>query len=1119
MASLRGLFNIHPGEGRRTGLLYALTFVLILGSVWGETAAEALFIDKVGLDSFSVLFITEAVFALFFTLVYTAFVDRISNTNLLAAICIITIGALLVARGLFVSGPAIAYYLFYLVGRTTRVIFTVHVWTYIGDFYDTRAARRLFPFIGSSGRISGFLGGLAFPLVISIVGVQNIPLIWVGLLVVAAWIVLSIPRWDKSLKLPQPQGRTAGVLDNFKGGWEAIRHSRLLQMLALGGLTVTLLLALLRFQANFVFFQAYPSADELASVLGLLTGLANALALPFQLFLLTRIVNRTGVGWANLIYPLLAFASFTLLGIFSILPFAVFALFVWTALRWGIRNPIDNMLYNAVPRQIKGRARAFVNGMLVPVATFLAGALLLLVPKGRALPPALLILGGAVGLVYLFAAWRTRAAYKQSLIETLAVEDTTVYEVAPAEWSAADRAALEQALGRLRASTEEGETIFLAQVAFEVGGRDALPDLIEAAAGHGPIVYAAILEIVGDAGLSVPEVHRLCLDGLAHPSPVVRRAALLTIDENRGPDDMPLVGEAVNHLHDPDIGVQARAISLLLRSGNFAYLRAASAVLRGLLARSETDLRAMAVSVLGEMGDPRVVRTLVPYLRDGSESVRRAAAQALALVATGRAPAWVCRLTFKAGRAALADSSEAIRLAGVQMLAKLDSQTVRPVLLQALRDRSLRVRESARRALQEMGSEAVEDLEALLKAEDMRVRGTALVALLQVSVEKYRAHAAADIYSTLRLAYRQGLRAETLAPVSYPSAKLIMHTFDDDIHALLDHIYRVLDALHGRETVRVIQHNLASGDLRARANAIEALETLTSPLIARLVAPLAVYGVGNGANGLAELAEEALELEGIEAEELMEELLTGPDPWLQAAALSLVGEAGKPSLDIFDMPKLISRRRRNEVITDALEADDPLVLETARRVALQFRLLEKANILDEVDKEAAHMLTTIEKVIFLKEIPFFNEMTVAQLRALAGIAEETTFQDGEIISGEGEMGDTLYVVVNGRVGLEHKSEESESVGRVATLEARQYFGETSIFSETTQPMTAVSVGEAHLLSIRREPLVALVEGDPTLALELIRVLSRRLHDANEELAKKTRVIPRKLHKLYDDLSF
>jgi len=1113
-AWLRKLLNVRAGEGRRTALLYALYFLMVMGSVWGESASEALFIERVGLSSFSILFITEAVFTLVCTVLYTAFVDRLSHARLLAAILVVTGVSLLITGLLLAPGLPIAFYLFYLIGRTTRVIFTVHIWTYIGEYYDTRAARRLFPLIGSAGRVSGFLGGMAFPFVVRTVHAENIPYLWIGVLAVAAWMCLSIPRWVGHVAVSSAAPRKTGLVEHFRGGWQAIRSSSLLQLLALGAVTMTLLLALINVQANYVFSRTYRSADELGSLFGVLTGIANAIALPFQLFLLTRIVNRLGVGWTNLSYPVLTVTSYGLLTFFPFLPLAILGLFVRTAFRWGINNPVDNMLYNAVSRTVKGRARAFVNAMLVPLATFLAGAMLLPIPRGGSLPTYLFVLGGVVGLVYLIVAWRTRAAYRQELLQTLTVEDTDLHQLVGSPWDATDRAALGYVLTRARESSNETNTLFLAELAYEIGGSDALPTLLELAAGRSPIIRAGILEIIGHEGLANPRVRALCTESLSDPEAIVRRTALAVLEEHSGSEDLPLLGLALDHLRDPDPDVRARAISLLLRSGDLFYLTTAAGALHEMLSGGDPSLRALAASVLGEIGDPRVVRTLAPCLDDPAESVRQAAMQAIAAVASATAPTWVRQITMESARKALADLTEGVRMAAVQALGRLGAAEARPLLVDALRDDSPRLRESARQALERAGTAVTAELSALLDSEDDRVRGAAVLTLLNLSTEKYRKRADEEIHQALQRIYHHLILTDALSPFPYRGAKLAVDTLQERNRDLLEHVFRILAALHGQDCVQVIQHNLRSADPHTRANAIEALEAISSPSIARLVAPLVeMRDDGRVPRDAIALAEQEFGQQPVTPEAAVEQMLGGQDAWLSAVVLHLLGEAGQSALTLLDAPRLVSRARREEAIRSALDAPDRLVAETARRVARQFRLLSSPD-----DKEAS-MLSTIERVIFLKEVPFFSEMTIGQIRALAGIAEEVHYEDDQVIFREGEAGGTLYVIVSGRVAIEHQAESSSgSVARLATLEARQYFGESSIFDELPRSASAIAVGPTHLLSIRKEPLVALVQTDPTLALELIRVLSLRLRQANEQVASRTRVRPRQLEKLYDQLS-
>ena len=162
------------------------------------------------------------------------------------------------------------------------------------------------------------------------------------------------------------------------------------------------------------------------------------------------------------------------------------------------------------------------------------------------------------------------------------------------------------------------------------------------------------------------------------------------------------------------------------------------------------------------------------------------------------------------------------------------------------------------------------------------------------------------------------------------------------------------------------------------------------------------------------------------------------------------------------------------------------------------------------------MLSTIERVIFLKQVPFFQGMTVDQLRVLANVCEERTYVAEGLIYSVGDPGGVLYVVVNGKVGIEHEK-RGGSVARLATLGANSYFGEMDLFDDHPRSTSAVAVEATHVLELRREPLVALSRQYPDMSLELIKVLSARLREANDRIVELTRSRPRELNRLYDKL--
>lgn len=152
------------------------------------------------------------------------------------------------------------------------------------------------------------------------------------------------------------------------------------------------------------------------------------------------------------------------------------------------------------------------------------------------------------------------------------------------------------------------------------------------------------------------------------------------------------------------------------------------------------------------------------------------------------------------------------------------------------------------------------------------------------------------------------------------------------------------------------------------------------------------------------------------------------------------------------------------------------------------------------------MLTLIEKMVFLKQVAFFEEMPANDLRAVAQVAEEASYEAGQLIITEGEQSDALYVVVSGRVAVQRRkhAETERTLTELATLGPQEYFGEMSLFDEEPGSADVAALVPTQVLLVRRAPLFALLERQPALAMDLFRVLSRRLRQANELLVKRGR---------------
>ncbi len=135
------------------------------------------------------------------------------------------------------------------------------------------------------------------------------------------------------------------------------------------------------------------------------------------------------------------------------------------------------------------------------------------------------------------------------------------------------------------------------------------------------------------------------------------------------------------------------------------------------------------------------------------------------------------------------------------------------------------------------------------------------------------------------------------------------------------------------------------------------------------------------------------------------------------------------------------------------------------------------------------MITTVEKVLFLKSIDLFSQIPGEDLAAVALISTEEQRDQGDEIFAEGEAGDALYLVIDGKVRV-HKADRV-----IAELGERECFGEMAILDPAPRSATVTAVIATSLLRIAREDFQEIMVEKPEIAQGIIQVLTRRLRDA------------------------
>jgi CRP/FNR family transcriptional regulator, cyclic AMP receptor protein len=145
------------------------------------------------------------------------------------------------------------------------------------------------------------------------------------------------------------------------------------------------------------------------------------------------------------------------------------------------------------------------------------------------------------------------------------------------------------------------------------------------------------------------------------------------------------------------------------------------------------------------------------------------------------------------------------------------------------------------------------------------------------------------------------------------------------------------------------------------------------------------------------------------------------------------------------------------------------------------------------------VLSTTDKMLFLRRVSIFSGMTLEQLRVLSSHLDEQHFLAHEIIFSEGDFSQELYIIASGEVDIikDHDGPQAHSLAR---LRSGEFFGEMAIFEGAPRSATARATMETELLVLHPEKFKQTIFQKPDMAFEIFRELSARLRRREEASA-------------------
>ncbi|MCG6533101.1 MAG: cyclic nucleotide-binding domain-containing protein [Syntrophales bacterium LBB04] len=165
-----------------------------------------------------------------------------------------------------------------------------------------------------------------------------------------------------------------------------------------------------------------------------------------------------------------------------------------------------------------------------------------------------------------------------------------------------------------------------------------------------------------------------------------------------------------------------------------------------------------------------------------------------------------------------------------------------------------------------------------------------------------------------------------------------------------------------------------------------------------------------------------------------------------------------------------------------------------------------------------------KEVAILKDIDLFKDVTPDKIRTILNIMRKVSFSANEIIMRDGDIGDTMYIILEGTVEvakslvIDDTDNEESAKNKVFTrLDGKQHavIGEIALLEELRRTASVKAVTDCVMYEMKKNDFLKVAEEDYELGyrilLNLARIVSARLRRADEDTVKLTTALSIMLH--------
>ena len=1041
-----------------------LLFLIRTSNILFNNFAETAFLKRFGVQYLPYITAVNSVSTFFIMGLLAGIMVKVPGSRLLSYTLIICGSSVAVLRLLTPLEIGFLYPVLYVMKTQYEVLFGFLFWNLANDLFNTRQSKRIFPLITAGGICGGIIGSFGTPPLVRLISMDNLMIIYLFTTLAGAAAVKRMGvLYPTALVMddkPRKKKASSTLVDEFKKVIPLIKESQLAKVLLLLTLLPNIVIPIMNYQFSFAVDQTYHTENGMIGFFGYFRGAQNTVALIISLFV-GKLYARFGIPVALMFHPfnyLLAFSAFLFrFDIFS----AMYARLSTAVLRNAVNNPARAVLYGLFPMSSRNVIKAFLRGTVVRVGV-LAGSAVVLLSQSAVHPRYLSLVGAVVVLAWIGTAIYFRKNYSQILTGLISLETFDFKAMEEKEAVHVFRhEGMQPQLLKSFLSAHGDDCVWYGQMLRSLKTEGLDRHILSKLGEEDDKTKMNLLPLLSArAGEEAIDVFR----GLIDPGkPELMIAFASTVKRVYAGMSLEIQKEIFEKAHYPEvkaymiIGLYEQApreygniIETWLDSDLLAERRG-GVLAAGELGRKEYEKR------LREMLVQEEDVSILPLIL---EALHRLGVQGMNEIA----------LHF------LSHASESVRAASLHVL-EIGSDEIEKEMVLLMGDSSDRIRDMAIEKLSSATYPVGRFLVESLTVPSRRIRDGIFQVFktLQVKdVEVFQFFQSQIEMGCWSLAESEALRR--YSPTDEGDL-LIAHLVQEK-EARVENVLRTLSVRDPEGRMRIIWRGLSSEDSRQKANSVEALDDIVDPSLSKILLPLLEDGSVEQSLATGRKKFKLPDLDS-DVSVLFSRLLEKEDWVTVALTLRLISRLGIKEID-------------EKKIEDLSKSGNAHIRQMARQ-------LEEHGAGPEAGSHfAGQGQTSIpDRILQLKRIGLFQDLSVKELAMIASVAEEFTGPPHETVLQGGEIHDRMHFIVKGEVSvMEETDGHWEELFR---LGAGETLGEVSFFTGIPSSISVRTNEETRFLALSREPFVEILREYPEIALGICRDLSGRILLLHEKI--------------------